>query len=230
MKTKVFYIFLFIAVGLPLAVLLLIPTFYVAPQVMEFSEEADEKTGYVDAGRAGRIKDGAVAYGANGCYVCHSQLVRPTSAGTELWRKDWAGQILEDGVIDTRRETMPSDYYREPFAQVGLTRRGPDLSNVGYRIEAAAKAEGLSPESYLYKHFWNPSDELGYRKSVCPSQQHLFVTKDFYGQAGAAVVPVETEEGKVILPKEDMKALVSYLISLKRDYAVPAEWNFAPTK
>ncbi len=28
--------------------------------------------------RAGRITDGAEVYAANGCYQCHSQLIRPT--------------------------------------------------------------------------------------------------------------------------------------------------------
>jgi len=230
MKTKTFYIFLFIAVGIPLSVLLLVPTFVVEPKELAFDEVIDEKVGLVDPARAGRIKDGAIAYGVNGCYTCHSQLIRPTYAGTELWRKDWAGRVDKEEGLDTRRETMPSDYYREPFAQVGLTRRGPDLSNVGYRIEAQAKKEGISAEALLYRHFWNPAEELGFRSSVCPSQKHLFVVKDFYGQNAVAIVPVETEEGKVILPKEDMKSLASYLISLKRDYEVPAAYNFTPKK
>jgi len=231
MKTKVFYIFLFIAVGLPLSVLLLIPTFVVEPETIAFDNAVDEKEGLLDSARSGRIKDGAIAYGVNGCYVCHTQLIRPTynENSTELWRDDWAGRVDEDG-LDTRRETMPSDYYREPFAQVGLTRRGPDLSNFGYRAEAQAKAEGISAEALLYRHFWDPAAEIGFRKSVCPSQKHLFVKKDFYGQDSEAVVPVESAEGTVILPKEDMKALVSYLISLKRDYEVPAVYNFTPKK
>ncbi len=230
MKTKLFYLFLFLAVGVPLTVLLLVPTYVVKPAVISFDENVDEQEGILDPARAGRIKDGAVAYSANGCYVCHSQLVRPTYAGTELWRKDWAGRVDEEDSLDTRRETMATDYYGESFAQIGLTRRGPDLSNVGYRIEKAAKAANLSPESYLYKHFWNPSAEIAFENSVCPSQQHLFTVKSYYGQNAKQQVPVVLEEGKIALPKEDMKALVSYLLSLKRDYEVPAQWNFAPKK
>ena len=58
---------------------------------------------------SGRVKNGAQIYAANGCYACHTQLIRPTYAGHQIWRDDMAGVVDTDGN-DTRRETTHYDY------------------------------------------------------------------------------------------------------------------------
>ena len=103
---------------------------------VEFNEEDDGRTGVYAPARPGRVADGAKVYAANGCYACHTQLIRPTYAGSDVWRDDWAGMKKTESNEETRRETTVYDYDGESFAQIGLTRTGPDLSNIGRRVES----------------------------------------------------------------------------------------------
>ena len=100
---------------------------------------AEEDAEYYQRKHSGRSLNGAAIYAANGCYACHTQLIRPTTLGRQIWRDDAAGVVNIQEGIDTRRETSPHDYAGEKYAQIGLTRMGPDLSNFGYRAEAYAK-------------------------------------------------------------------------------------------
>jgi len=59
-------------------------------QAIEYSAE-DGRDGAFTLERAGQVQNGAAVYAAEGCYVCHSQLIRPTYAGTDVWNAPWAG-------------------------------------------------------------------------------------------------------------------------------------------
>ncbi|MDX1680835.1 MAG: hypothetical protein R3242_08905, partial [Akkermansiaceae bacterium] len=51
-----------------------------------------EATGEVfNPKRSGRIADGSRVYAENGCYLCHTQVVRPTYAGKDMFHDDWGG-------------------------------------------------------------------------------------------------------------------------------------------
>lgn len=196
-------------------------------QAVSFVEDIDEQTGVYTTKRAGRVLDGAKVYGAEGCYLCHSQLVRPTYAGSDVWRLDWAGDANHpDG--DTRRETNVYDYAGERFAQIGLTRTGPDLSNVGVRIRKYAKEAEISPEEWAYMHLYNPRHKLTTSWSVCPSSTQLFRTCDVQGQGSLEALSVDSiKDGEQLIPKESARALVSYLLSLKKDNKVPASIDYS---
>ena len=187
-----------------------------------YDEIADEKTGLYFPKRAGAIATGAKVYAQNGCYVCHTQLVRPTYGGNDIHRDGFAGFKADPDRGDTRRETIALDYMGETFAQIGIMRIGPDLSNVGTRFRklandlTATKKETagdslvasmiVTPESLFMKHLLDPRATVEKRWSTCPSSAYLF-----------------DENGK---PKGEAIALVGYLMSMKKDDAVPASISF----
>jgi cytochrome c oxidase cbb3-type subunit 2 len=167
-------------------------------------DDTGETIGVFNPKRTGRIADGSKIYAENGCYLCHTQVVRPTYAGNDLQRPDWGGLKTDEG--DTRRETNAFDFQGESFAHIGVARLGPDLSNVGRRVEAER------------------------RRSFCPSFAFLFKETKVTGARSEKALPGVGSETTQILPGPDAEALVSYLLSLKKDQEVPAPLNFAPVK
>ena len=197
-----------------------------------FADGIDEKTGVYFPKRTGQITNGAKVYAQNGCYVCHTQVVRPTYAGNDFHRDGWAGFKAHPDRGDTRRESNVFDYQGEEFAQIGLMRIGPDLSNVGARYANAAIAKNaelkekrgdawndsmkISPEEMLFEHLYNPRLHVDMRWSTCPSVPFLFEKPK-----ADEVIPS---------PKPEARALVGYLMSMKKDDAVPASMNYSPPK
>lgn len=179
--------------------------------------------------RAGRIADGSEVYSENGCYQCHTQLVRPTYAGNDMFRSDWGGIATDEERGDTRRESNAFDYAGEKYAHIGLTRLGPDLSNLGRRVTAKyAPDAGVSPEQWLFRHLYNPRWAPEKRLSACPSFAFLFDEVVTKGNPPDEELPFTGEDGEEIVPGPKAKALVSYLLSLKKDQPVPASFDFAP--
>lgn len=196
---------------------------------LQLSEVADGATGIFYPKRTGRIANGALVYAENGCYLCHTQVVRPTYAGNDLYRPDWGGLKADPDRGDTRRETNAYDFAGEEFAQIGVSRIGPDLSNLGRRVDALYAVGGNS-EEWLMQHLYNPRNAPERWKSTCPPSAYLF-TKRKVGSAPAEyAIPVGNDGVWEAIPSADAKALVSYLMSLKKDQAVPAALNFAPAK
>jgi cytochrome c oxidase cbb3-type subunit 2 len=183
--------------------------------------------------RAGRVANGAEIYASNGCYNCHTQVVRPTYAGNDLFRADWGGLKADPDRGDTRRETNAYDFLGEKFAHIGVSRVGPDLSNVGRRVEAIYSPE--NPSRWLYAHLFNPRYEADREKSTCPSFRYMFDEKEI--GAGISEDAVTFSDGRSpgsetteFVPNSDAKALVSYLLSLKKDQPVPASIDFSSKK
>ena len=182
--------------------------------------------------RTGRIATGAEIYAANGCYLCHTQVVRPTTAGNDMFRADWGGIAKDEDRGDTRRETNAWDFLGESYAHIGVTRMGPDLSNFGRRLEANYLEEGQNAESWIYNHLYRPFNrpELRVGRATCPPQPFLFDKIKIGGQGSANALDVETCEGYEVVPGPEVKALASYLMSLKKDQAVPAQLDFSQGK
>lgn len=195
----------------------------------------EEDAAYYQHKYSGR-RDGGKIYAANGCYACHTQLIRPTYAGHQIWRDDMAGVVDTDGN-DTRRETTHYDYAGEGYAQIGLMRMGPDLSNLAHRVDKYAALAKLSPEQWLIEHLYDPrnndirigkgGEKLDMSWSNCPSQRQMFEKKPISGQ-GDSLALKKTKRGKQIVPKEDARVLVSYLMSLRRDDVIPVSMDFSP--
>ncbi|MEO5917867.1 MAG: cbb3-type cytochrome c oxidase subunit II [Luteolibacter sp.] len=196
---------------------------------IQLNEATDGTTGIFFPKRTGRVADGALVYAENGCYLCHTQVVRPTYAGNDLYRSDWGGLKADADRGDTRRETNAYDFFGEKFAQIGVARMGPDLSNLGRRVEAIY-ATGGDPAKWLYGHLYDPRSEPKRWKSTCPSFRFLFKQQPVTGDISDDALPFGHEDGMEIIPTSDAKALVSYLLSLKKDQKVPAALDFAPAK
>ena len=196
---------------------------------IQLNEATDGTTGIFFPKRTGRVADGAQVYAENGCYLCHTQVIRPTYAGNDLYRADWAGLKADPERGDTRRESNAYDFFGENFAQIGMSRLGPDLSNLGRRVETMYAA-GKDPSAWLYGHLYNPRLEPKRWKSTCPSFRFMFEERKVRGNASNDALPVKSAEGTEVVPNSDAKALVSFLLSLKKDQAVPAVLNFGPPK
>jgi cytochrome c oxidase cbb3-type subunit 2 len=196
---------------------------------IQLDEAADGATGVFYPKRTGRIANGALVYAENGCYLCHTQVIRPTYAGNDLYRPDWGGLKADPDRGDTRRETNAYDFFGESFAQIGVSRMGPDLSNLGRRVEAEYAAGG-DPAQWLFRHLFNPRQDPERWESTCPSFPFLFDKRPVKGSPSADAVAILDDGRKEVVPNEDAQALVSYLLSLKKDQPVPAVLNFAPPK
>lgn len=142
--------------------------------------------------RSGSSDYGRQIYAAEGCVYCHTQVVRPTYAGPDMWRPGWGGRE-EDGFA---RETRPMDYNLEEVAPLGYQRIGQDLSNVGHRITTREE---------MHKHLYDPTSFDP--DSGMPAYLHLYK---------------ESPYGKGVVPTGRAEALVDYLLSLKKDQPVPS--------
>jgi cytochrome c oxidase cbb3-type subunit I/II len=91
-------------------------------------------------------------YVREGCYVCHSQMVRPAVAET-----------LRYGAYSRSEESL----YDRPF-QWGSKRTGPDLARVG----------GKYPDLWHFRHMLNPRDVVA--GSLMPSYPWLFEDRADY--------------------------------------------------
>lgn len=198
----------------------------------------DEAAGVYIPKRDGRITEGSLIYGQEGCYQCHTQVIRPTYAGNDVFRDEWAGLRKGDKVDkDTRRETLPTDFDQEQVAHVGVSRVGPDLSNFGRRLSHYLDGSDTTPEEWVLMHLYNPREVFRYDNpketalnSTCPPKGGFFKEVDVYGSA-SRTLPVGIEEGKGVVPTDRARALASYLISLKKDTLgnpLPAPLNFEP--
>lgn len=230
MSFRIFTFGLFASFGIAWMAVVVIPFFKMrslAP--IELNEATDGSTGIFYPKRTGRVADGAKVYAENGCYLCHTQLVRPTYAGNDLYRLDWGGLKADAERGDTRRETNAYDFFGENFAQIGISRMGPDLSNLGRRIEANYAA-GKDPAMWLYQRLYNPRNEATRWKSTCPSFRFLFDSQPVTGNSLNDAISVAEDGKSELIPSAEAKALVSYLLSLKKDQAVPAVLSFGPAK
>ena len=229
MSFQKFTLGLVAAFGLPWLLLIVVPFGKTSTlPLVEFDEDADGITGLYESSHTGLVGLGSQVYGENGCYVCHTQLIRPTYAGTEIWRDDWAGQKKNADDKDTRRESNAFDYAKESVAYIGINRVGQDLSNAGYRIEKDAAALGLSAEQFLYQRFANPRAFIGNHWSTCPSLPQLFKKASAYSQNQDAVSVTDKDgETLTLLPGKEARALANYLLSLKKDNQVPASMSYS---
>lgn len=220
MKLKFFIFGLLLSFGLPWFVIIALPYAKMrAVETVEFDEILDEKTGVYQPKTAGTVTNGAIVYAENGCYICHTQVVRPTYAGADVWRSDWGS-----------RETNVYDFLGESYAQIGLTRNGPDLSNFGSRVreylsDPNQRFKATSPEQWVYNHLLNPK-EMNDPNSYCPPLGFLFKKASEYGQERKD--SLINKDGDTVTPTAEAKFLAGYLMSLQRDGEVPAVIDYSP--
>lgn len=199
--------------SLPWLFLLLIPscqTSRLAPQLL--SEE--EGGGVYPLNQV--YKGGALVYQREGCANCHTQIIRDPMMGSDHFRKGWGKDQGEEGKPAPTRPSRARDYLGESFALIGQQRSGPDLSNIGYR---------RTDPAWHYQHLYQP--RALHNWSTMPAFRHLFEVRKIEGQPSknALDLPIEyaAAEGYEVVPSKEARALVNYLLSLKRDSSAPNE-------
>lgn len=156
--------------------------------------------------KGGAASNGKAIYQAHGCFQCHTQQVRQKDYGVDIAR-GWG-----------KRRSVARDYIYDNPVLIGRTRIGPDLANVGMRLDAAQ----------LHKHLYRPP-----HGSNMPSYKFLYKVQEIRGGPSAKAVHFEKkefgepEEGYEVVPKPAAEDLVQYLLRLRQDYELP-EAKFYP--
>ena len=161
----------------------------------------DEDTGgFFPPTLSGLAVAGQRVYAANGCVYCHSQQVRPAPLSTDIVKG-----------LGPRR-TVARDYLRAQPVFLGTMRTGPDLTNLGVRQPDA---------NWLHRHLYDPRSVTEW--SIEPSHRFLYEVRQIQGQPSDDALqgltgPHAPPAGYEVVPTDDAKALVAYLLSLKRNY------------
>lgn len=144
---------------------------------------------------------GREVYTANGCIYCHSQQIRGKGQGADMER-GWGP-----------RNTVARDYVHDRPVFLGTMRTGPDLTNIGARQNSAA---------WHYEHLYSP--QAMSEASIMPPFRHLFTLQKITGQPSTEALKfpegkgVTIPSGYEIVPTDEARALVAYLLSLKHTY------------
>lgn len=141
--------------------------------------------------------EGRDVYLREGCYGCHSQMIRPFRAETERYGHY---SLAGDSVYD------------HPF-QFGSKRTGPDLARVGGRYSDEwhrmhlMNPRDLVPESNMPRYSWLADATIDPRKTASKlrAMQMLGVP---YSDEDIAAAPAQVEG------KTEMQALIAYLQGL----------------
>ena len=140
---------------------------------------------------------GRDVYVSEGCYNCHSQMIRPFRSETERY-----------GPYTTAGETV----YDRPF-QFGSKRTGPDLARVGGRYSDAwqrlhlTDPRALVPESNMPAYTWL-ADNMVDPKLITTKMRALKFLGHPYSDEEIAAAAAAVEG------KTEMDALIAYLQEL----------------
>ena len=154
----------------------------------------------------GIAKRGSLVYRDLGCAACHTQQVRREDAGGDIER-GWGA-----------RASVVRDYIYEPVVQIGESRFGPDLRNVGAR---------QTDESRLYHYLYAPNQVVD--GSSMPAYRFLYETRKVVGERSDEALNLPVNPGYEIVPTERARSLVAYLMYLNDTYSYP-EVNFVPSE
>jgi cytochrome c oxidase cbb3-type subunit II len=179
---------------------------FVAYPYMSFAElkaDRDSVTNELTPpGVPGVAQQGSHVFAANGCVYCHSQFARDKIEGGDIDRQ-WA-----------KRRTVARDYMNDRQVFLGVSRLGPDLTNVGVRQKDV---------QWYYRLLYDP--QTINRTSIMPSYRWLFREQKIAGQPANNALKLEGADqpkpGYEIVPTAEGESLVAYLLSLKHDYNLP---------
>lgn len=151
-------------------------------------------------GQAGIAAQGQLVYDDLNCAACHTQQVRRPDFGSDKAR-GWGDH-----------QSVARDYIYEARVQLGHSRLGPDLANVGAR-KTPYDAEDL------YKLLYTGTDTM-------PAYKFLFEERSISerqpsDQALRLHGELAAPDGYEIVPTTRAQALVSYLLSLNHSYEYP---------
>ncbi len=141
-------------------------------------------------------------YVREGCYNCHSQMIRPFRAETERY-----------GHYSVGGESV----YDRPF-QFGSKRTGPDLARVGGRYSDVwhrlhmEEPRSVVPESVMPAFPWLSTNKVDVNTTVSRMKVLAFLGTPYTEEDYAAAKTEMTNEDGT--PKTEMDAMIAYLQSL----------------
>lgn len=159
---------------------------------------------------------GRDVYLKEGCYVCHSQQIRPI-----------VSEVLRYGKASTIEESM----YDRPF-QWGSKRTGPDLARVGKRypnlwhLNHMIDPRSVTPKSIMPNYPWlldKNTDFIVLRKKLSvmkylgvPYDDEVVANADIHAQKQAQEIAADLEANGAVkgLAKKEIVALIAYLQAL----------------
>lgn len=206
-----FVFLLFVAFFVPWLFLIAIPHSKLRALEPVMIDPEEPSKGMFPPERSNIYKDGELVFARQGCANCHTQVIRPTYLGNDSFKRGW-GRDAEN-LVHTR-ETRPEDFIGDRYAYIGIQRNGPDLANVGYRITDPVR---------MHTHLYNPRQFNDW--SSMPSYRHLYTLRKIQGEPSEEALELKGEmappAGFEVVPGEDARALVDYLMTLKRDGETP---------
>jgi cytochrome c oxidase cbb3-type subunit 2 len=149
---------------------------------------------------SGIAAQGQLVYDDLNCAACHTQQVRRPDFGSDKAR-GWG-----------EHQSVARDYIYEARVQLGQSRLGPDLANLGAR-KTPYDAEDL------YKLLYTGT-------ATMPAYKFLFEERSLNGRQESDHAlnlhgDLAAPEGFEIVPTRRAQALVSYLLSLNHTYEYP---------
>ncbi len=148
---------------------------------------------------------GQLVYADLGCASCHTQQVRRPDFGSDLAR-GWG-----------ERQSVARDYIFQARVQLGTSRVGPDLTNLGAR-KPAYDAEDLM--KFLYTGMIP-----GTKVVTHPPCTYLFDERAIVGETSKLALNLTggftPAAGCQIVPTEGAQSLVAFLLSLNNTYDYP---------
>ncbi len=147
---------------------------------------------------------GQLVYADLGCAACHTQQVRRPGFGSDQAR-GWG-----------ERQSVARDYIHQARPQLGATRIGPDLTNLGARKPQPPTADAL----YALLHDGSAQH---------PSYRFLFENRKVAGESAPySRKPAGGAAGTESVPTERARSLVAYLLSLNTAYDYPEARPYVP--
>jgi len=181
--------------------------FVLAPQLQigrQQQVELADSGQYYPSRPPGQAAQGAAVYRANGCFYCHTEQVRPRGFGGDVAR-GWGGR---PGKV----QSVAGDYLWDQPVMLGSQRVGPDLANIGIRQTNAV---------WLFAHLYDPQSTS--KGSSMPPYRYLFqriFLKPGQTPSDDALAVDAGSPDCEIVPTDDARALVAYLLSLRSDGAL----------
>lgn len=141
-------------------------------------------------------------YVREGCYNCHSQMIRPFRSETERY-----------GHYSVAGESV----YDHPF-QFGSKRTGPDLARVGGRYSDTwhrlhlEDPRSVVPESVMPAFPWLTTNKVSHETTVRHMKAMAFAGVPYTDEDYAAAKELMTNDDGT--PKTEMDAMIAYLQKL----------------
>lgn len=193
-----FFLGLFVALTLSWAGTVLLANHQLGALAPFYDENESSSFPLRQSGIAAR---GQLVYADLGCASCHTQQVRRPDFGSDQAR-GWG-----------ERQSVARDYIYQTHVQLGTSRTGPDLTNLGAR-KPAYDAEDLTKLLYT-------GVIPGTKAVTHPPYKFLFDERAIVGETSKAAVNVGAPAGMEVVATERAQSLVAFLLSLNNTYDYP---------